>query len=266
MGPEQGQYGYTPQGTPIGTVIFTDFYFPTSWDGVGFWTLNPLHLPLGSGRVGGAHYIFMPAGGLVSDHNTNHDFENSSPGDDDWFWYGFHHQVTRVVNSGDNDDVFCMHFQDDIVTPNTTWLALTLKIDGTGTFNSFEYEVHKVTSDGGSNLTLSTPSGGTLITSNSYGLDTWQWVVMGIQRSLGRIQLWIDDVSMGTTTDGSAWWHERGGYLSPDTRTAAGKGTTTVDSSFSDLVSNDDQGGGLITRPGAGMSAPFYRAPAPRVV
>ena len=258
-----------------------DFYFPTHWQSTDGWGVLELkHLggpgpgtppPVGS-RIGGTHLLVAHTSERSTNFGTNHPFSNTSPVTGDWVWYSFHHYLGAIDNETDGDDVFVAHFRQQILV-NGTWLAVTMEINAPGTpavFSDYEYEVVKVVQSGGA-MTASVLNQGALKTAAAYSAEAWHWIQVGVQykgatTTRDLIQLWVDGVSIGTSSDTDIGFGKMAedGYISPDSITAAGKGATLAINYFSDLVSNDDKTPGLSTRPGISVP-PYWRAPAPRM-
>ena len=257
-----------------------DFYLPTYWQSSGGWGAPLLYHLGGSGpgtpppvgsRVGGAHVLVVNNSSRCTLYGTSHPFSNTSPATGDWVWYSFHHYLGDITNPTDGDDVFVAHFREQILV-NGTWLAVTMEINAPGTpavFSDYEYEVSQVVQSGGT-MTVGALNLGALKTAAAYSAEEWHWIQVGVQykgatTTRDLIQLWVDDVSIGTSSDTAIGFNKmaEGGYISPDSQTAAGKGATLASNYFSDLVSNDDKTPGLSTRPGISVP-PYWRAPAPR--
>lgn len=268
MGPELMAFQYKGGVKDAVSTQIEDYQWPVEWDTDNLVDSNPGHHPIGTGRVGGAHYFEVTPGNVVTNHTTSHAFENASdPGD--WVWYGFRHQLTQVTNPTDEDSVLCMVFRDSNLVSGTM-LCVTLVITAPGdpdVFATYEYEIRKlVITTGPLTMTISNLSDGAITTSATYAKDIWHYIDVGVQRhgvsgTKDKFQLWVDNVSIGTSSGtGLANLYLNGGYMLPDTRTAAGKGSTICGHVFSDLTSNDDQGNGLIVRPGSVIgAAPYFR-------
>src|SRR3990167_8240709 len=93
----------------------------------GMSTGNPFELPVGTGRVGGGHYIEMGAAAELDSYETVHTFDATT-----WVYWSFPHRLQAISTPTDGDDVYVMHLARSDTVTDGTWIAVTMQIKATG--------------------------------------------------------------------------------------------------------------------------------------
>ena len=170
------------------------------------------------------------------------------------WWTGFHSPKAFATPAA-ADVVLICQLTDDTFSDGK-WLVLCGLVSLTGGVYYFQYRLSILTMSGGVDSYQHLITHSTTINPLAVGNSDWYMFTIEYDVTAGSVELFIGLNTTATSVASPVTLSaaQKSGlqldaYMCPDTRTGAGKGASLLAAYFDDLFPNDDQNGGLTTRP-----------------